>query len=70
MYAHISPIPTARYKKGHRRTDGCHIWAADGSRYALLWNESDPDFVEVRWRHGSFVRSLHEAFAVASGQAR
>jgi hypothetical protein len=74
MHAHVSEIPTARYKKGHRHGDGVHIWAVTGTGYSLLWNEGDKDLIEVPWRHGVlYVPELwmfHQHFNTAKEPAR
>jgi mannose-6-phosphate isomerase-like protein (cupin superfamily) len=74
MHAHVSEIPTARYKKGHRHGDGVHIWAVTGTGYSLLWNQGDKDLIEVPWRHGVlYVPELwmfHQHFNTAKEPAR
>jgi hypothetical protein len=74
MHAHVSEIPTARYKKGHRHGDGVHIWAVTGTGYSLLWYEGQKDLVEVPWRHGVlYVPELwmfHQHFNTAKEPAR
>lgn len=52
MHAHVSQVPTGRYKKAHRHAAGTHVHAVDGGGYTLLWYEGDSEFVEVPWRHG------------------
>jgi mannose-6-phosphate isomerase-like protein (cupin superfamily) len=52
MHAHISEIPTARYKKAHRHAAGTHVHAVTGEGYSLLWYEGDSEFKEIPWRHG------------------
>ncbi len=74
MHAHVSEIPTARYKKGHRHGDGVHIWAVTGTGYSMLWYEGAKDMVEVPWRHGVlYVPELwmfHQHFNTAHQPAR
>lgn len=74
MHAHVSEIPTARYKKGHRHGDGVHIWAVTGTGYSMLWNQGDKDMIEVPWRHGVlYVPELwmfHQHFNTAKAPAR
>jgi hypothetical protein len=74
MHAHVSEIPTARYKKGHRHGDGVHIWAVTGTGYSLLWNQGNKDLIEVPWRHGVlYVPELwmfHQHFNTAKEPAR
>ena len=74
LHAHVSEIPTARYKKGHRHGDGVHIWAVTGSGYSILWNEGGRDLIEVPWRHGVlYVPELwmfHQHFNTAKVPAR
>lgn len=53
MHAHVSEIPTARYKKAHRHLPGFHIFAITGTGYTLLWYENDQEFRKVPWRHGT-----------------
>jgi hypothetical protein len=52
MHAHVSEIPTGRYKKAHRHAAGAHVHAVSGEGYSLLWYEGDSDFREIPWRHG------------------
>jgi hypothetical protein len=75
MHAHTSQIPTARYKKAHRHSDGTHIWAVDGSGYSMLWyDEGDREFIEVPWRHGVVYAPpfmmFHQHFNTAHKPAR
>jgi hypothetical protein len=76
MHAHISQIPTARYKKGHRHADGVHIWAVDGSGYTMLWHDASGkrEFIEVPWRHGVVYAPpnmmFHQHFNTAHQPAR
>ena len=51
-HAHVSEIPTGRYKKAHRHAAGTHVHACDGAGYSLLWHDGDSEFVELPWRHG------------------
>ena len=53
MHAHVSEIPTARYKKAHRHLPGFHIFAITGTGYTLLWYENEQEFRKVPWRHGT-----------------
>jgi hypothetical protein len=52
MHAHVSQIPTGRYKKAHRHAAGTHVHAVDGEGYSLLWYEGDSEFKEFPWKHG------------------
>ncbi len=52
QHAHMSQIPTGRYKKAHRHAAGTHVHAVDGTGYSLLWYEGDSEFVELPWKHG------------------
>ena len=52
MHAHMSQIPTGRYKKAHRHAAGTHVHAVDGIGYSMLWYEGDSEFVEMPWKHG------------------
>ena len=76
MHAHISQIPTARYKKGHRHADGVHIWAVDGSGYTMLWHDEggSRQFIDVPWRHGIVYAPpfmmFHQHFNTAPKPAR
>ena len=74
MDAHISEIPTGRYKKGHRHADGVHIWAVTGTGYSLLWNEGDAELKEVPWRHGILyvpeLMMFHQHFNTSNHPAR
>jgi mannose-6-phosphate isomerase-like protein (cupin superfamily) len=74
MHAHVSEIPTARYKKGHRHNDGVHIWAVTGTGYSMLWNEGSKDLIEVPWRHGVLYvpeqMMFHQHFNTAKEPAR
>jgi hypothetical protein len=62
MHAHMSEIPTARYKKGHRHGAGMHVFAVNGSGYSLFWNEGDEEFHQVPWRHGVMYAPPHLMF--------
>jgi hypothetical protein len=62
MHAHMSEIPTARYKKGHRHGAGMHVFAVNGSGYSLFWDEGDTDFHRVPWRHGIMYAPPHLMF--------
>jgi hypothetical protein len=62
MHAHVSEIPAARYKKGHRHGNGVHIFAVTGSGYSLLWNEGEQDFIRIPWRHGVMYAPPHWVF--------
>jgi hypothetical protein len=62
MHAHMSEIPTARYKKGHRHGAGMHVFAVNGSGYSLFWYEGDADFRRVPWRHGIVYAPPHLMF--------
>ena len=74
MHAHMSEIPTARYKKGHRHGAGMHVFAVDGSGYSLFWYEGDADFHRVPWRHGVMYAPphlmFHQHFNTAPHRAR
>ena len=74
MHAHISQIPTARYKKGHRHMNGVHIFAVNGSGYTLVWYEGDKDFRKIPWRHGIIYAPafwmFHQHFNTAPEPAR
>ena len=52
MHAHVSQIPSGRYKKAHRHAAGTHVHAVDGEGYSLLWFDGDSDFKEFPWQHG------------------
>jgi hypothetical protein len=52
MHAHVSEIPTARYKKAHRHAAGTHVHAVTGEGYSLLWYDGDSEFKEIPWHHG------------------
>jgi hypothetical protein len=52
MHAHVSQIPTGRYKKAHRHAAGTHVHAVDGEGYSLLWYEGEQEFKEFPWKHG------------------
>ena len=62
MHAHMSEIPTARYKKGHRHGAGMHVFAVNGSGYSLFWNEGEEEFHQVPWRHGVMYAPPHLMF--------
>lgn len=74
LHAHVSEIPTARYKKAHRHGDGVHIWAVTGSGYSLLWWEGKDELIEVPWRHGILyvpeLMMFHQHFNTAPQPAR
>lgn len=52
MHAHVSQIPSGRYKKAHRHAAGTHVHAVDGEGYSLLWFDGDSEFKEFPWQHG------------------
>lgn len=52
VHAHVSQIPSGRYKKAHRHAAGTHVHAIDGTGYSLLWYEGDSEFRELPWEHG------------------
>jgi oxalate decarboxylase/phosphoglucose isomerase-like protein (cupin superfamily) len=52
MHAHVSQIPSGKYKKAHRHAAGTHVHAVDGEGYSLLWFDGDSDFKEFPWQHG------------------
>ena len=74
MHAHVSEIPTARYKKGHRHGSGVHIFAVTGTGYSLLWNEGDQEFKRIPWHHGIMYAPpfwvFHQHFNTANEPAR
>ena len=74
MHAHMSGIPSARYKKGHRHGDGMHVFAVTGSGYSLFWYEGEQDFKHVPWRHGVMyappLLMFHQHFNTAPEPAR
>ncbi len=75
MHAHTSEIPAARYKKGHRHSDGVHIWAVTGEGYSMLWGfPGEEGYKEVTWKHGVMYAPpnmiFHQHFNVTPRPAR
>jgi hypothetical protein len=52
MYAHMSEIAPATYKKAHRHGSGFHVMTLSGGGYSLLWYEGERDFTRVDWEYG------------------
>jgi mannose-6-phosphate isomerase-like protein (cupin superfamily) len=52
LHAHMSEIPTGRYKKAHRHMGGTHIYPVNGRGYSLLWWEGEEERIRVDWEHG------------------
>ncbi len=74
MHAHVSQIPTGRYKKAHRHAAGTHVHAVDGEGYSLLWHEGDSEFKEFPWKHGFMYTPpfwmFHQHFNTCARPAR
>ena len=74
MHAHVSQIPSGRYKKAHRHAAGTHVHAVDGEGYSLLWFDGDSDFKEFPWQHGFMYTPpfwmFHQHFNTCSHPAR
>jgi hypothetical protein len=62
LHSHVSQIPAARYKKGHRHGNGIHIFAVTGEGYSVLWWEGESEYKEVPWRHGIMYAPPHWMF--------
>jgi len=74
MHAHVSQIPSGRYKKAHRHAAGTHVHAVDGEGYSLLWFDGDSDFKEFPWQHGFMYTPpfwmFHQHFNTCAHPAR
>jgi mannose-6-phosphate isomerase-like protein (cupin superfamily) len=62
MYAHMSEIASATYKKGHRHTEGVHVLTLTGGGYSLLWYEGQTDFERIDWKYGTVFPPLENQF--------
>ena len=62
MYAHMSEIAPATYKKGHRHMEGVHVLTLTGGGYSLLWWEGETDFTRVDWKYGTVFPPLENQF--------
>jgi quercetin dioxygenase-like cupin family protein len=75
MHAHISEIPSGRYKKAHRHyISDTHVTCVAGTGYSLLWYEGERDFVRVDWKNGTVfpphAMQFHQHFATSVEPAR
>lgn len=75
MHAHISEIPTARYKKAHRHyISDTHVTCVAGYGYSLLWYEGEREFVRVDWKNGTVfpphAMQFHQHFVTSREPAR
>ena len=62
MYAHMSEVAAATYKKGHKHAAGVHVMTLSGGGYSLLWYEGDKDFVRVDWKYGTVFPPVQDQF--------
>ncbi len=62
MYAHMSEIAPATYKKGHRHMQGVHVLTLTGDGYSLLWYEGQTDFERIDWKYGTVFPPLENQF--------
>ncbi|HET7198979.1 MAG TPA: hypothetical protein VFI86_09950, partial [Burkholderiales bacterium] len=74
MHAHISEMQAGSYKKAHRHGPDFHVMCVTGHGYSLLWYEGEPDFRQVRWKHGTVFappdRMFHQHFNTSDRPAR
>jgi hypothetical protein len=74
MHAHISEMQVGSYKKAHRHGPDFHVMCVTGTGYSLLWYEGDPDWRQVRWKHGTVFappdRMFHQHFNTSATPAR
>jgi mannose-6-phosphate isomerase-like protein (cupin superfamily) len=74
MYAHMSEIAPATYKKGHRHMAGVHVMTLSGGGYSLLWYDGEPDFTRVDWKYGVVFPPLdmqfHQHFVTSNSPSR
>jgi oxalate decarboxylase/phosphoglucose isomerase-like protein (cupin superfamily) len=74
MHAHISEMQVGSYKKAHRHGPDFHVMCVAGHGYSLLWYEGDPDWRQVRWKHGTVFappdRMFHQHFNTSASPAR
>src|SRR5262249_46372294 len=62
LYAHMSEIAPATYKKGHRHMAGVHVMTLSGNGYSLLWDEGATDFTRVDWKYGVVFPPVQNQF--------
>ncbi len=62
MYAHMSEIAPATYKKAHRHMNGVHVLTLTGGGYSLLWYEAQKDFERIDWSFGTVFPPLDNQF--------
>jgi len=74
MYAHMSEVAPATYKKGHRHAAGIHVMTLSGGGYSLLWYDGEPDFTRVDWKYGTVFPPLegqfHQHFVTSNEPSR
>jgi len=74
MHAHVSEIPPATYKKGHRHGAGAHVLTLAGDGYSLLWYPGDKDFQRVDWEYGVVFppcdQQFHQHFVTSERPSR
>jgi mannose-6-phosphate isomerase-like protein (cupin superfamily) len=74
MHAHISEIPTGRYKKAHRHGPDYYVFAVTGHGYSLFWYQGETEPQRVNWRHGVVFtppdQMFHQHFNTSAEPAR
>jgi len=74
MYAHMSEVAAATYKKGHKHRAGVNVMTLTGGGYSLLWYEGDKDFERVDWKYGTVFPPLegqfHQHFVTSNEASR
>jgi len=74
MWAHISEIGAATYKKAHRHQAGLHVLTLTGGGYSLLWYEGKTDYTRVDWKYGVVFppidNQFHQHFVTSNEPSR
>jgi quercetin dioxygenase-like cupin family protein len=74
MYAHMSEVAPATYKKGHKHAAGIHVMTLSGGGYSLLWYPGESDYTRVDWKYGTVFPPLegqfHQHFVTSNDPSR